>query len=268
MRLPPIEPLWPPREHYSARRCKFCARPLTVHEVARRSVCARAECQRQLVLHDATEWTEIRYRRRQELAIQAFEATRPATARRAMTTVLPIPRLNSRPGPVTRTRRHRFAHRLIGLIRELASQAALAAPPERETASPAASDPAEVKLAAAACATCRGRCCQYGADHAFIDLEALQRQRRSDPHVTGRELLDRYLSHIPAAATQGSCLYHSASGCGLPRSLRSSTCEQYLCEDVRRVLSAATVPAPPRLWLAAINDGDSTPSRTRYFDPS
>ncbi|HSN72561.1 MAG TPA: hypothetical protein VLT59_13685 [Steroidobacteraceae bacterium] len=221
-------------------------------------------------MRDATEWVEARYRIRREHAVRSLRTVSGSAAQDPAidpTRVWPVPALNAPLARTTLTRRHTFARRLIGLLRDLWS--------ERDAgADGQAPEPAETRptgtphspLATAACATCRGRCCQYGGDHAFIDLDVLRQQRRADPRVTARELLDRYLSRLPATGIEGSCLYHSATGCNLPRALRSSICEQYLCGDVRRLLNEADPALSQPIWLMAINDGDQAPSRTRRID--
>ncbi|MEM7260481.1 MAG: hypothetical protein AAF488_00725, partial [Planctomycetota bacterium] len=49
------------------------------------------------------------------------------------------------------------------------------------------------------------------------------------------EIVEHYESYVPALAATGSCVYHASSGCALPRELRSSTCNRFVCRGVREL---------------------------------
>jgi hypothetical protein len=88
----------------------------------------------------------------------------------------------------------------------------------------------------AACGRCRGRCCRNGGDRAYLDARTLQRVMAEQPARAGETLIDEYLRYVPKRSFAGSCIYHSASGCALPRELRSDTCIRYYCGSLRRTL--------------------------------
>jgi hypothetical protein len=90
------------------------------------------------------------------------------------------------------------------------------------------------------CATCRGHCCRKGGEHGYVSPSTLQRVLAADPTVSGDALIDTYLSHVPTRSYAGSCIYHAASGCALPRALRSETCTRYMCDGLKAVSTAAS----------------------------
>ena len=81
----------------------------------------------------------------------------------------------------------------------------------------------------AACTGCRGSCCRSGGDHAYINEETISRYIETHPGSTPAQILQAYLERLPAETILDSCVFHSATGCGLPRELRSETCNRHLC---------------------------------------
>jgi len=89
------------------------------------------------------------------------------------------------------------------------------------------------------CSLCRGACCTRGGDHAFLTDESVQRVKRDHPEHTATTLLAAYVALLPAAHVADSCVYHDAGGCALPTTMRSNTCNRYLCRgltELRRTL--------------------------------
>jgi len=138
-------------------------------------------------------------------------------------------------------------------------------PPLEETASP------EADLAASApplrsesvCAKCRGQCCRKGGDHGYISPGTLQRVLAADPALGGGALIDAYVSHVPTRSYAGSCIYHSASGCALPRALRSETCTSFLCDGLKAV-SESAARHPERAVVGVFELKDRFPPVTRH----
>ena len=136
-------------------------------------------------------------------------------------------------------------------------------PPMEETAPPepglAASAPA--LRSERVCAMCRGHCCRKGGDHGFISPSTLQRVLLANPAVSGDALIDTYVSHVPARSYAGSCIYHSASGCALPRALRSEVCTSYLCTGLKTVSDSASQ-HPERAVVGVFEPKDRVPPTT------
>jgi hypothetical protein len=83
------------------------------------------------------------------------------------------------------------------------------------------------------CATCRGRCCNGGGDHAYLDVNALVHYMRRHPKQRPRHVLEAYLSRLPYKAYQNSCIYHRENGCALPREMRSNISRDFFCGALR-----------------------------------
>lgn len=80
------------------------------------------------------------------------------------------------------------------------------------------------------CAACRGHCCTRGGTHAFLSADGLRAiAARETGGDTGAALHALYAQHLPAMHYEHSCVFHGETGCSLPRSLRSDTCNRYLC---------------------------------------
>ena len=53
------------------------------------------------------------------------------------------------------------------------------------------------------------------------------------PEISTEDLLNAYLSWISAATVEDSCINQTASGCALPRELRSDICNGFYCDPVK-----------------------------------
>lgn len=84
------------------------------------------------------------------------------------------------------------------------------------------------------CTVCQGGCCTNGSNNAYLSVETLLRYGRSNPQYRPRHVLAAYLDRIPEKSYADSCIYHTQSGCNLPREMRSDTCNQFLCSPVTR----------------------------------
>jgi hypothetical protein len=111
----------------------------------------------------------------------------------------------------------------------------------RRTAAAAAAKPAAPApdFVAAACATCRGACCANGGEHAYFDADAIRRQRAADPTLTRAALEARYAAALEGPRHAGSCVFHGARGCVLPRAMRGELCNRFLCSELQRGLARA-----------------------------
>lgn len=87
----------------------------------------------------------------------------------------------------------------------------------------------------AVCTTCRGTCCKAGENHAFLTRTVLSRVKKEQRIATDASLLAAYLDRVPKAAREGSCIYHGAQGCALPRAMRSETCNRFLCYPLKQL---------------------------------
>ncbi len=96
----------------------------------------------------------------------------------------------------------------------------------------------------AVCTGCRGSCCRSGGDHAYLNEETIRRYRDLHPDATPAQILQAYLDRLPAESILDSCVFHSATGCGLPRELRSETCNRHLCGKLIHLRSIRPAQSP------------------------
>ncbi len=82
------------------------------------------------------------------------------------------------------------------------------------------------------CIQCQGACCIAGADKGFVEIQLLRRVMTEQPGLRPRDLYQLYMQHLPNKSVKGSCIFHTQTGCNLPRKLRSDVCNGYLCEPV------------------------------------
>jgi hypothetical protein len=101
-----------------------------------------------------------------------------------------------------------------------------------------------------ACTLCRGSCCGRGGNHAYLTVETLRRSLSRHPRPRPRELFAAYLSYVGARTYKGSCLFHQAGGCSLPRELRSDTCNRYYCEGLTEFRQQVADGHPARAFFA------------------
>ena len=84
-----------------------------------------------------------------------------------------------------------------------------------------------------ACTVCRGRCCLGGTAQAYISAEDVRRYVKAKPATTREEILEAYLNCLADVSYENSCIFHQEQGCGLPRHLRSATCNEFECLDLK-----------------------------------
>ncbi|MDH5181774.1 MAG: hypothetical protein OEZ39_18205 [Gammaproteobacteria bacterium] len=95
------------------------------------------------------------------------------------------------------------------------------------------SNPAIHHLCDTLCTLCKGGCCIKGAEHAYLSVFSMRQYMDEHPDVTAADIVDLYLSHVPALGIQGSCINQTRSGCSLPRELRSDICNGYYCDTLK-----------------------------------
>jgi hypothetical protein len=96
----------------------------------------------------------------------------------------------------------------------------------------------------AACAACRGHCCQKGGNDAYLDFESVGLAWGRFPHLSKAELIAAYLDAVPARSFADSCIFHAEHGCNLPETMRSPVCGAYLCGPLLR-LKTSLAGEPP-----------------------
>ncbi|HWA56804.1 MAG TPA: hypothetical protein VG692_06110 [Gemmatimonadales bacterium] len=140
--------------------------------------------------------------------------------------------------PLSEKRRRAF----VAHLDQLLAQSEIppdAPPPPRPTAPgtlPVLLTPAQEAVSVQGCIGCGGACCQTGSTHAWQDLPSMVQYRRDHPSLSRDEVRAAYLARLGSAPTYAdSCVYHGATGCLLPREMRSWRCNTHWCGELREV---------------------------------
>ena len=152
-----------------------------------------------------------------------------------------VPRSERTLVPASAERRRRLRKHLVKALRALRVMKAptAAAPPP-----PADLGAFVARVTQTACAMCNGWCCKGGGDHAYLDEQTLARVRAEQPDLDARAVLMLYVSRLPPAGYQGSCVFHGEQGCTLPRSLRSDVCNAYFCAGLDAFITGEDFTTP------------------------
>jgi hypothetical protein len=150
--------------------------------------------------------------------------------------------------PLPRSRRYRFTRRLLDLIK-----AALQSSPQTSLLNQGADKiPASaLPILVNACANCRGHCCLRGGTHAYLDLSTIHRYGARHPEADFRQIIEAYCRLLPGAIYEGSCVFHSSTGCTLPGDMRSNTCLNTVCGGLIELKLRITLDAQTKFFLAA-----------------
>lgn len=83
------------------------------------------------------------------------------------------------------------------------------------------------------CGLCKGGCCSTGREHAFISVVTIRRMLDASPELTRDEVVQTYLQYLPQESIAGACINQTATGCALPRHLRSDVCNGFFCDPLK-----------------------------------
>lgn len=230
---------------------------MSVHDEVRGGVCAKASC-RNTALMRAIERRERQARKARAKALGT--ALGFACGRGSSTTAVVVP-FNGQ--PVVRLPRRRIQDFQAALT-EIAKAVAESKPKpaacglRRTKKQAAARFPEEPAVMRAGCATCQGHCCRQGAaQNAFIDAETIRRHMASRPRAGPAGIVRDYVDRIPAQTFRDSCVYHGATGCALPRSMRASICNTYHCDGLRDLGRVAARAAGRVILIVAAVEGEA-----------
>lgn len=136
-----------------------------------------------------------------------------------------VPTTNERMEAVTRARKARLA---ASIENEFHAR-------KDRTRVPKTPTPLDDASVLAVCSTCRGACCKWGEDHAYLTRRVLSRVKAEKGITRDASLLADYLDRVPETVREGSCIFHGSRGCALPRSMRSETCNRFLCYPLKEL---------------------------------
>lgn len=139
----------------------------------------------------------------------------------------------------TAARRHRaFEARLRELLHFVRHHGAEA--DARTIDEPAPLSEAADRVVVAVCSACRGACCGNGGNHAFLRTRTLRDFVEAHPSLDDDGVVAAYRRHLPERALHDGCVYQGSTGCTLPRAMRSTICNAYLCGGLRQALLRTT----------------------------
>lgn len=103
-----------------------------------------------------------------------------------------------------------------------------------------------------ACAICRGYCCLSRKDLAYLNKDMMSTYLDEHPQYDPLEVISEFLSHVPEKTFTDSCIYHGEKGCGLPRDMRPSICNEFECLELGWVREELSELAPYRVCLVGM----------------
>ena len=209
----------------SAKTCRICSRPLTMHEQFAGNICSHWRCRWRAL--DAQLETH-----RNDAAIALGEPS----AKSFPISVVPF---HTRPTvPVSPEEREgllAFLEKLREDVfsHEAATKTALSQANAEPTVDAEAPNASLATLLGKVCGVCEGFCCHHGAaSHAFLDQQTLLRFLAEHPDMQAGGAVLAYLQHVPEEHYRGSCIYHTKTGCNLPRDMRARICNAYECRGL------------------------------------
>ena len=241
----------------------ICGRPLSPPELPTQ-VCAAPACQRAAVAERGRmvyERNQARYaaliQREIEQAVRlrdrvmtAFGFREPDSFRLAV-----IPAATARLVNLPERRRRALRDHLNALLDQTAGLPAPPLPAEEPASPPTPRESQLQTVLGQACACCKGFCCEGGGDHAYLTVETLRRYQAANPDQRPRDILAAYLERAGPQTIEGSCIYHQADGCALPRTLRADLCNRHFCKALVEFQRDLPATGPIRGFFVAAHYG-------------
>ena len=76
------------------------------------------------------------------------------------------------------------------------------------------------------------------------------------PDKDADEILTDFLLYVPEVSYEGSCIYHTDSGCALPPEMRSEVSRSFYCEGLREFRRQLPRQGPRVGFAAATEEGE------------
>ena len=96
-----------------------------------------------------------------------------------------------------------------------------------------AENPAIHTISDRLCSMCGGGCCASGKEHAYLSAITIRRYMDKHPNESQPAIQNLYVSHIRSETVENACINQTATGCALPRELRSDICNEYYCDPLK-----------------------------------
>ncbi len=237
-------------------KCAVCTRPLTVAQRARGhcdATLCRAETARmrreQEAARKAALLVSMQRRREHAAAQRGLARDAQATFKAAL-----IPRNTDRASRLSARRRASHEAHLRACLAEArqAPEIPGAAPAPDAASVPDQQTPlqrAETQLLLTACATCRGKCCREGGDHAFLSAESMIAYLQRFPAADDDAVVAHHLRHIGETTMTHGCVYQGLRGCTLAAELRADICHRFHCTGLLMLKGQFAAGEPVRAYL-------------------
>lgn len=128
--------------------------------------------------------------------------------------------------PVSEKRIDVFRDFLVNLAEEAFSHPTDSEPEAEMDSEDRFMPPEPQVIEASACGVCAGTCCMNGQNHAYLSKETFAPY----PNHGVDGIVRAYMEHLPDFTYEDSCIFHTPTGCFLPRNLRSNTCNDFKCD--------------------------------------
>ena len=251
------------------KTCPHCGAVLSRHQAISPGHCGAPDCMARH-LAQAAEQREVDraaefVARRQEVTAQVPAALARAAAALEVEpealTVAVLPYQNRPVTPTPDATRARFEEHLDAILSRVFNE-----PDTVMTMAPRSNPAPEPEIVDVACAACQGFCCLRGGgdNHAFLTAQTLLQVVETDPELTPEALREVYVSALPEASVEGSCVYHGAAGCTLPRSHRAALCNRFHCHEIHALHDQTGGRAD--LPIAMVGQGDGPPRKIIAYD--
>jgi hypothetical protein len=210
--------------------CQVCGQALSRHEGFAGKICSHWRCRRTWLEDQLQQYRRLAA---QSLGVDAYETYPPVV----------VPWRRGSPTPLPAGRKRAFHERLARLVEAADGRREHQPAPGRVLPLPERPpDPApHAAVLSRVCAVCEGVCCYHGKELALLDPATVGRLLSTHPLPSRESAVAVYLQHVPQESYRGSCVYHTASGCVLPRPLRAPLCTGYECrgrKDLREHLQS------------------------------
>lgn len=213
--------------------CRICGQELDVHQRIK-GICGAPACRRRDVPYQQQKHD-------QSVRAQVAEVAKNTWQLEARVTLVPYE--GSDITPLPDRRRHAFVGHLRQIVMQAMRRRDAGEPPLKEHTRlerGITPEQAELKVLGAACSVCGGQCCNRGNTRAWLNVASFERLlKEHDPfkEMTADEIVEHYLGFLPESSHEGSCVFHAAEGCTLPRDIRSSVCNEYFCAGIAELFN-------------------------------
>ncbi len=239
----------------SQLNCHHCGTEMAFIDYSRSRFCSEPACQRAQVQHIIQTQQEDAHAKLHAVAEGYFRNAQKEIAKPQSYQAVMLPANNCELNILSDERKSRFMHSLSRAYEDCQAKQPEASRTYAKQLTPSSSNQ-HSNLMGKACATCKGKCCLLGGEHAFLDYYSVKRILASLPHVTESSFFDLYASFLPEQSYENACVFHTQTGCALPEELRSNTCRNYECESLQAFEELVTKGPPNLYFAAAVKNGN------------